>query len=59
MACKSDEYNDIIESNWWLKGIKELVFKHKLTDLGIKNFGIVNRDGHPLIVVLDSGVNFK
>ena len=30
-----------------------------MTDLSqIENFGVVNRDGNPMIVVLDSGFNY-
>lgn len=58
MVSKTNIYNEIIENNWWLKRIKELVNKYKLVDLTIGNFGIVNRNGKPLIVVLDSGINY-
>jgi hypothetical protein len=28
-----------------------------MTDLSLNNFGIVNRDGKPMIVIIDSGLN--
>jgi hypothetical protein len=50
-------YENYISNNIWLKELKELVIKTKMTDLHFNNFGIVNRDGKPMIVVLDSGCN--
>jgi len=49
---------NIVNNNPWLKSLKELMLKTSMTDLSqIANFGIVNRDGKPTIVVLDSGFN--
>lgn len=49
---------NIIANNEWFSELKELVQKTKMTDLTrIENFGIVNRNGKPLIVVIDSGLN--
>ena len=45
--------------NPWLRELRDLVQKTHMSDLGqVGNFGIVNRDGKPMIVVLDSGFNF-
>ena len=49
---------DAIRNNPWLKSLRELIIKTSMTDLGqIANFGVVNRDGKPMIVILDSGFN--
>lgn len=49
----------MINSNSWLKELRELYIKTNMTDLSqIENFGVVNRDGNPMIVVLDSGFNY-
>jgi hypothetical protein len=47
-----------IRNNPWLTALRELVEKTSMTDLGQpNNYGIVNRDGKPMIVILDSGFN--
>lgn len=50
-------YERIIRKSWWLKELVEL----RKTGVGditsIDNYGIVNRDGKPIIVLLDSGFN--
>lgn len=57
-GVKNDRFDSIIESSWWLSEVAELSKKYDLIDLGsIENFGMVNRDGYPLIVILDSGFN--
>lgn len=44
----------------WLEELKELVRKTKMTDLcKPNNFGMVNRDGKPMLVILDSGFNME
>ena len=54
-----EEIENIIKSNPWLTELRNLVQKTHMSDLGqIDNFGIVNRDGKPMIVVLDAGFNF-
>ena len=54
-----EEYEAVIRNNKWLTEIKKLINATEtgIGDLGgnINNFGMVNRDGKPLIVVLDSG----
>ena len=53
-----ENFENIIRSSWWLSEIQHLSRKYGLTDLTIvDNFGMVNRDGNPLIVILDSGFN--
>ena len=50
-------YNAINNSEW-LKEFVKFVIDTQMTDFcQIENFGIVNRDGKPTIVVLDSGLN--
>ena len=58
-----EPYNDraiqkAINKSQWLKEFVKLVQETKMSDFcEIENFGIVNRDGKPMIVVLDSGLN--
>ena len=52
------EYEDVINSTPWFKQLKELAMTSTIADyINIENFGIVNRDGNPMIVILDSGFN--
>ena len=56
-----DYYNgmieDIIENNDWLREFRKLVRECKFGDFSrIDNFGLVNRNGKPNIVVLDPGL---
>jgi hypothetical protein len=48
------EADSLIESHPWFRGVYRLICKYNLYDLHLGNFGIVNRDGNPLIVILDS-----
>ena len=54
-----EDYEAVIRNNAWLTELKKLInaTDSGIGDLGgnIANFGMVNRDGKPLIVVLDSG----
>jgi len=52
-------YDKIINGSPWFTELKNLIDKYKLNvgELRISNFGIVNRNGKPTIVVLDSGLN--
>lgn len=54
-----DEYYDeIINKIPWFKELGKLIENEQMCDLDvINNFGIVNRDGKPFIVVIDSGFN--
>ena len=50
---------EAIKNNSWLTELRNLVQKTRISDLGqIDNFGIVNRNGKPMIVILDTGFNF-
>ena len=50
-------YDEIISDSWWLEELVRLC-KLGMSDIcSINNYGMVNRDGNPLIVVLDSGFN--
>ena len=52
------EYEEFINKNLWFKEIKRLALYSTIADyVNIRNFGIVNRDGNPTIVILDSGFN--
>ena len=52
------EYEDVINNTPWFKQLKELAMTSTIADyISIENFGIVNRDGNPYIVILDSGFN--
>ena len=55
----ADKYEDIIQHTPWLAEIRKLIKNNKLDpfDLLMSNLGIVNRDGNPTIVILDSGLN--
>jgi hypothetical protein len=47
-----------INNSQWLQDFVKLVIETQMTDFcQIENFGIVNRDGKPSIVILDSGLN--
>ena len=49
---------DIIDSNEWLSEFRKLVKECKFGDfsMSVANFGIVNRNGQPNIVILDPGL---
>lgn len=57
-----DYYNrmieNIIENNDWLREFRKLVRECKFGDfaMSVANFGIVNRNGQPNIVILDPGL---
>lgn len=57
MKVDSDEIERIIKETEWFSEVDKLSKKFGLYDFGITNFGIVNRNGTPLIVILDSGFN--
>ena len=51
---------DAISKSQWLQDFVKLVEETQMSDFcSIENFGIVNRDGKPTIVVLDSGLNMN
>jgi hypothetical protein len=46
--------------NPWLKNLKKLIMDTQIGDLTKpENYGMVNRDGNPMIVVLDAGMNLE
>lgn len=52
------ETEDVINGNKWLTELRRLVANGKIGDLSHpSNFGLVNRDGHPMLVVLDYGMD--
>lgn len=47
-----------IKNSEWLNQFKKFVMNTKMSDFcQVENFGIVNRDGKPTLVILDSGLN--
>ena len=52
-----EDYDDIIENNWWFSEIKRLVKKYNIHDLHMDNFGITYRNNEPTLVILDSGIS--
>ena len=52
------DYEDVINRTPWFKELKKLAMYSTIADyISIENFGVVNRDGNPMIVILDSGFN--
>lgn len=51
----------MVNTNPWFREVKKLVEKTKMCDLNdaVGNFGLVNRDGKPSIVILDGGYNME
>lgn len=55
--CFSLEIEKMIINNKWLKAFRELIRQTGVGDFcKVNNFGIVNRDGKPNIVILDAGL---
>ena len=53
-------YEEIINGSEWLSKFRDFVMFTGMSDFcQIGNFGMVNRDGKPTIVVLDSGLNLE
>jgi hypothetical protein len=53
-------YEDIINNSEWLSKFRDFVMYTEISDFcQIENFGIVNRDGNPTLVILDSGLNLN
>jgi hypothetical protein len=51
-------YEDIINSSEWLSQFKDFVMHTGMSDFcQVDNFGMVNRNGKPTLVILDSGLN--
>jgi hypothetical protein len=51
--------NSIMHSPW-LKQLKKLIMDTQIGDLTTpENYGVVNRDGNPMLVVLDAGMNLE
>jgi hypothetical protein len=59
-AYVDEELEQAIQSSTWLREFVQLAKKSNMSDYcQIENFGIVNRDGNPTLVILDSGLNRK
>lgn len=53
-----EELSTVIHEIPWLKEMSKLIYSEQIIDLeNIDNFGLVNRDGNPSIVIIDSGFN--
>ena len=53
-----EEIENIIRKNPWFREIVRLVSEKGLSDFcNYGNFGLVNRNGKPSIVILDAGLN--
>ena len=53
-----EEIENVIKSCEWLQELEEFIMNSDVTDFAsLGNFGIVNRDGNPYIVLLDTGLN--
>jgi len=49
-----------IRKNPWLKKLREFIIETQVGDLTKpENYGVVNRDGKPMIVILDAGMDWK
>lgn len=49
-----------LRKNPWLKKLEEFIMNTQIGDLTKpENYGIVNRDGSPMIVILDAGMNME
>ena len=54
------EIEEYIRKNPWLKELKTFIMNTQIGDLTKPdNYGIVNRNGKPMIVILDAGMNLE
>lgn len=54
----SEEIENIIDNSEWLSALRDLVEETRMSDFcNIENYGMVNRDGKPTLVILDAGMN--
>ena len=52
------ELEEVIMKTPWLRAVRNFMAEYKIGDLcKVDNFGIVNRDGKPSIVLLDAGLD--
>lgn len=52
------DFEEIIDNSEWLSKFRDFVLFTGMSDFcQIQNFGMVNRDGKPTLVILDSGLN--
>lgn len=58
--CFDYDIEKIINSNPWFKEFVKLVEDTNISDFcNVENFGIVNRNGKPMLVLLDAGMNLN
>lgn len=56
----NEEMEEIMDDIPWFRELAELVIKTEVSDVcSVENFGMVNRDGRPMLVLLDYGMNLK
>ena len=56
---KEEDAEEIINGNEWLKAWKDFAVENKLSDIdALDNYGMVNRDGSPMLVLLDYGLTY-
>lgn len=59
VCMKDGRMEYFINGNKWFEELESIAEKTKMLDLAnISNFGVVNRNGNPMIVILDCGFNF-
>ena len=52
------DFEEIIDNSEWLTNFRDFIEETRMSDFcQIQNFGMVNRDGKPTLVILDSGLN--
>ena len=57
-APYDEELSDVINIIPWLSELRKFIYEEQISDLdSINNFGIVNRNGTPSIVIVDAGFN--
>lgn len=55
-GCYSEELENAINSNAWFKALRSFIKRARVYDFASKdNYGLVKRNGKPMIVLLDSG----
>jgi hypothetical protein len=58
--CFSLAIEDAIYNSEWLRNLRDLIRETKIADLcQPSNFGVVNRDGKPMLVIIDGGMNMS
>lgn len=57
-SSDSEEIEEVIDNSEWLSALRDLVEETRMSDFcNVENYGMVNRDGKPTLVILDAGMN--